>query len=72
MPNPGRGFRRLHEDDTGFELDRRLDGVQRKRLTVGGTDHVYCATERFGQCRPAFAELAGGEDEDTIAGRRQV
>ncbi len=53
-------------------LSAALDLVEREGAAVRSFDHVDVAAEGFGEAAPALAELAGGEDEDAVAGRGEV
>ena len=72
VADAGGGLGGLHEDDAGFELEGGPDLVEREGLAVGGGDDVDGAAEVFGEGGPALAELAGGEDEDAVAGAGEV
>lgn len=72
MADAGGGFGGLHEDDAGFELEGSFHGVDRKRLAVGGGDDVDGTAEGLSEGCPALAELAGGEDEDAVAGAGEI
>ena len=72
VADASRGLGGLHEDDSGFELEGGLDFVKREGLAVGGGDDVDGAAEVFGQRGPALTELAGGEDENAVAGAGEV
>jgi hypothetical protein len=68
----GGGFGGLHEDDTGFEPQRGLDGIEREGFAVGRGDEIDLAAESLGEAGPSLAELAGAEDEDAVAGRGEI
>ncbi len=72
MADAGGGFGGLDEDGAGFELEGGFDFVEGEGLAVGFFDDVGVAAEVFDQGGPALAELAGGEDEDAVAGRGEV
>ncbi len=72
VADAGRGLGGLHEDGAGFEVQRGLDFVEREGLAVGGADDVDVTAEGLADAGPALAELAGGEDQDAIAGRGEV
>src|SRR5579884_1755463 len=65
-------FSCLHENGTGFRLQRLAYLIERKGLPVGGLHHVYSTAKGFRQCFPALAEFSGGEDEHAVTGRGQV
>ncbi len=72
VADAGGGLGGLDEDGAGLELEGGLDLVEGEGLAVGFLDDVDVAAEGFGESGPALAELAGGEDEDAVAGRGEV
>ncbi len=53
-------------------MQRGFDFVEREGLAVGRADYVDVTAEGLADAGPALAEFSGGEDEDAVAGRRQV
>ncbi len=66
VADAGGGLGGLDEDGAGFELERGFDFVEREGLAVGLFDDVGVAAEGFDEGGPAFAELAGCQDQDAI------
>ncbi len=72
VADAGGGLGGLDEDGAGLELERGLDVGEGEGAAVGCGDDVDLAAEGLGDAGPALAELAGGEDEDAVAGRGEV
>ncbi len=72
VADAGGGLGGLDEDGASLELERGFDLIEREGLAVGHLDDIGVAAEGFDQRGPALAELAGGEDEDAVAGRGEV
>ena len=72
MAHAGRGFRGLHEDGAGLNLERLAHFFQIEGLAVGRADHIDVAPECLGQAYPALAELARREHQHAVSGRGQV
>ncbi len=66
------GFSSLHEHGAGLNLERLLDRIEREGFAIGGGDDLDIAAERLTKSGPAFAELAGREDENAVARRSKV
>jgi len=72
VADAGRGLGGLHEYGAGLEVEICLDVIDREGLAVGHGDYIDVAAEGLGECSPALAELAGGENQHAIAGRGEV
>ena len=72
MADGSGGFCGLNVYSAVLGLEGGADVGEVEGLTVGCGSNVRLAPKGFGQAGPPFAEFAGGEDQDAVAGRCEV
>src|ERR1700677_2934776 len=72
VAHAGRGLGSLHEDGTGFYLERLAHLFQVEGLAIRRADYIDIASESLCQADPALAELARRQHQHAVSRRGQV